>query len=340
MAARSDSGISLDRIDKHTEYDYLAHANSLTEDDLLQRIEEFSNSYSDHGSVEAFSKRIPSTVSDIQVLHDTKPNDKLEDIGHKLYLNIGELLRAVDKTLFPPLIANNYKLADWILQCRENRNQIQDENTAAQTLAEETLLVPEHHIYDLRAKTEYAAAVPAIKTAFLALTEEERGTDTLKARLQEKKEEIAAIHDDKYLIAHDIYTNKLAAKNQAIVTYRAKQLELKHLYTFEKVLDAFQAAERQIFAIIQKAVAAHCIALKAILQGTARIPNTNASIPNPWDNQSLCGVVCIMHERFHKRSFVTFNNYLLDAMTFHLSEAETKSSPMKAVAEVQKMMYN
>ena len=33
MAARSDSGISLDRIDKHTEYDYLAHANSLTEDD-------------------------------------------------------------------------------------------------------------------------------------------------------------------------------------------------------------------------------------------------------------------------------------------------------------------
>jgi hypothetical protein len=46
-----------------------------------------------------------------------------------------------------------------------------------------------------------------------------------------------------------------------------------------------------------------------------------------------------MHNRFHKRSFVTFNNHLLDAMGFHLSEAETKSSPLKAVAEVQKMMY-
>ncbi len=46
-----------------------------------------------------------------------------------------------------------------------------------------------------------------------------------------------------------------------------------------------------------------------------------------------------MHDRFHKRSFVTFNNHLLDAMEFHLSEAETKSSPLKAVAEVQKMMY-
>ena len=36
---------------------------------------------------------------------------------------------------------------------------------------------------------------------------------------------------------------------------------------------------------------------------------------------------------------MTFNNHLLDAMGFHLSEAETKSSPLKAVAEVQKMMY-
>jgi hypothetical protein len=47
-----------------------------------------------------------------------------------------------------------------------------------------------------------------------------------------------------------------------------------------------------------------------------------------------------MHERFHKRSFVTFNNDLLDALGFHLSEAGTKSNPMKAVTAVQQMMYN
>jgi hypothetical protein len=45
-----------------------------------------------------------------------------------------------------------------------------------------------------------------------------------------------------------------------------------------------------------------------------------------------------MHDRFHKRSFVTFNNHLLDAMGFNLSEADTKSNPMKAVAAVQQMM--
>jgi hypothetical protein len=89
----------------------------------------------------------------VQVLHDTKSTDKLEDTGHKLYLNIGEILRAVDKHLFPPLIANNYNLADeWIQACRDKRDAIQVEATAAQALAEETLLVPEHHIYQLHAK--------------------------------------------------------------------------------------------------------------------------------------------------------------------------------------------
>jgi hypothetical protein len=82
----------------------------------------------------------------------------------------------------------------------------------------------------------------------------------------------------------------------------------------------------------------HCISLKAILQGTARVPATSKEIPNPWGKQSLCGIAYIMHDRFRKRFFVTFNNHLLDAMGIHLSEAETKSFPLKAVAEVQKMM--
>jgi hypothetical protein len=141
---------------------------------------------------------------------------------------------------------------------------------------------------------------------------------------------------------HDAYTEKLAKKNIAIVQYRTKQTELRHLHANDSVLAAFQKnAETQIFSIIQKAVTTHYISLKSILQGTARVPTTGEEIPNPWDKQSLCGIICIMHERFHKRSFVTFNNNLSDAMGFHLSEADTKSNPMKAaVAAVQQMMYN
>ncbi len=130
---------------------------------------------------------------------------------------------------------------------------------------------------------------------------------------------------------HDAYTAKLATKNTAIVHFRAKQTELWHLHANESILAAFQNAGTQIFSIIQKAVTTHyCISLKSILQGTARVPTTGDEKPNPWDKQSLCDIICIMHDRFHKRSFVTFTNNLLDAMGFHLSEADTKSNPMKA----------
>jgi len=327
--------------EKSSEYDFFAHANAFSEDDILSKIEEFSSSYSDHGSVEAYAKRLPKIIADVQVLHDTKSTDKLEDTGHKLYLNIGEILRAVDKHLFPPLIANNYNLAAWIQACRDKRDVIQVEATAAQALAEETLLVPEHHIYQLRAKVRINADSQKLRADYLALTDADRDAqDSLKMQQKELQENITSLFDALYLADHDTYTAKLATKNNAIVQFRAKQTELRHLHANESVLAAFQNAETQIFSIIQKAVTTHCISLKSILQGTARVPTTGEEIPNPWDKQSLCGIICIMHERFHKRSFVTFNNNLLDAMGFHLSEADTKSNPMKAVTAVQQMMYN
>ena len=102
--------------ERSSEYDFLLTSMILppSEDELLTKIEEFSNSYSDHGSVETYAKRLPKIIADAQVLHDTKTTDKLEDIGQKLYLHIGEILRAVDKHLFPPIFDNNYNLAQWI----------------------------------------------------------------------------------------------------------------------------------------------------------------------------------------------------------------------------------
>ena len=169
--------------------------------------------------------------------------DKLEDTGHKLYLNIGEILRAVDKHLFPPLIGNNYNLAEWIQACRDKRDAIQVEATAAQqALAEETLLVPEHHIYLLRAKVQTTADSNKLRTAYYhALTEVERDVqDSLITEQKEVHQNISAHFDGLYLADHDPYTEKLAKKNIAIVQYRAKQTELRHLHANESVLAAFQ----------------------------------------------------------------------------------------------------
>ena len=83
--------------------------------------------------------------------------------------------------LFPPIIANNYNLAEWIQACRQKRDAIQVEATKAQALAEETLLVPEHHIYHLRAKVRTTADSQKLRATYLALTDAERDLqDSLK----------------------------------------------------------------------------------------------------------------------------------------------------------------
>ena len=190
--------------ERSSEYDFFAHVNDFTEDELLTKIEEFSNSYSDHGSVEAYAKRLPKIIADVQVLHDTKTTDKLEDIGHKLYLNIGEILRAVDKHLFPPILANNYHLAQWIQACRDKRDAIQIEATEAQALAEETLLVPEHHIYQLRAKVKYNVDSQQLNAAYQALTDAQRDLqDSLITQKKDLLENVTAHFDGLYLAEHE-----------------------------------------------------------------------------------------------------------------------------------------
>ena len=121
MSVKGDSTIVPER---SSEYEFFARVNDFTEDELLTKIEEFSNSYSDHGSVKTYAKRLPKIIADaVQVLHDTKTTDKLEDIGHKLYLNIGEILRAVDKHLFS--LTTIYNLARWIQACRDKHRERQ-----------------------------------------------------------------------------------------------------------------------------------------------------------------------------------------------------------------------
>jgi hypothetical protein len=112
-------------------------------------------------------------------------------------------------------------------------------------LAEETLLVPKHHIYLLCAKVQTTADSNKLRTAYHALTEVER--DLQNSLITEQKEvhqNISAHFDGLYLADHDPYTEKLAKKNIAIVQYRAKQTELRHLHANESVLAAFQKMQR------------------------------------------------------------------------------------------------
>jgi hypothetical protein len=92
---KSDASIVPERSSK---YDFFAHADAFSEDDILTKNEEFRNSYSDHGSVEAYANR-PQKSSPMCKFFS---RHKIPRQIRGYYLNIGEILRAVDKHLFPP----------------------------------------------------------------------------------------------------------------------------------------------------------------------------------------------------------------------------------------------
>ena len=321
--------------------DYFAFSATYTPEEILSNLENFSNSYSDSGALDVLTKRIPKSIDDVHVLADVKSTDKLEDIGHKLYLNIGDLLRAVDKQIFPPIVASNFDLSYCIKSCRDLRLTVQTAHDKAQELADETLLAPDTKIYDIRAFNDIYEMSEHLRTVYNLQSPEERTRSLpLEVQLQHKKDQIQARHNQDFIREYDIYKAQLEQKNKATITLREKKQELKRLTTQEAVLEAIMAADRQIVTKIQTAILAKCAPLRGILQGMARLPLTKEEIQNPWDSQNLAGIACIIHDRFHKRSFVTFNNYLLEAMNFSLSEADTINAPMKAVAKVQQWYFN
>jgi hypothetical protein len=193
LSAKSDLGL---QSDSSPDDDYFSPDNLLSDTELRNLVVAFSNSYSDHGSVDAFAKRIPPILAAVPILHDVKHTDKLDDIGHKLYLNIDTLLRSVDKHIFPPLIATNTDLICWISGCRDTRNNLLQEKISAQILVDEALLCPDSKIYDLRATTEYYETSESLRADIEALSDDAQTlTVPLAEQLKAAKAAIIARHN-------------------------------------------------------------------------------------------------------------------------------------------------
>ena len=55
-----------------------------------------------------FNSRINNSIALIPILPSISSSDRIEDVGHRVYLAINELLRAVDAQLFPLIVALNF----------------------------------------------------------------------------------------------------------------------------------------------------------------------------------------------------------------------------------------
>ena len=67
LSVKSDLGL---QSDSFLDDDYFSPENLTSDTELRNLVVAFSNSYSDHGSIDAFAKRLPPILAAVPVLHD------------------------------------------------------------------------------------------------------------------------------------------------------------------------------------------------------------------------------------------------------------------------------
>jgi hypothetical protein len=68
--------------------DFFGIENSATDSEVMTTIRTFANSYTDLSSLQILNNQITSAINAVHILHDVKPNDKIEDVGHRLFINL------------------------------------------------------------------------------------------------------------------------------------------------------------------------------------------------------------------------------------------------------------
>jgi hypothetical protein len=71
-----------------SENDFFGIENSATDSEIMTSIRTFANSYTDSSSLQILNNQITSAINAVHILHDVKPNDKIEDVGHRLSINL------------------------------------------------------------------------------------------------------------------------------------------------------------------------------------------------------------------------------------------------------------
>ena len=100
--------------------------DSVRDSEIIGLIRTFANSYTDSSSLKILNNRITSALNAIQILHDVKPNDKIEDVGHRFFINLKDLFQAVNVNIFPIIIIiNDFNLTTNIEKHVETRAKVQ-----------------------------------------------------------------------------------------------------------------------------------------------------------------------------------------------------------------------
>ena len=297
--------------------DYYSITEHINEKDLFSRIRNFSQGYLEPATLSILNSRINNSIASIPIIPSVTSTDRIEDVGHRVYLTIQELLRAVDAQLFPLIVALNFDYQSWIFECREARITFKSEYDSLKQIIDTRLNKPTTEVYDLRADIEIHDYT------------EKLHSESYRIKMDSRRQ---------FLKAFDAWEASKKAQNDAVSQLRTLEQDVKKHTAVESVLEAFLTADRLIVSNLQNAISSRYPALCPILKESITIPATREEITHPWDLKSLAGMAAIIYNQYHKPSFITFNNNLIKAVSFQISAEDTKTNPMKAVSGVQDLI--
>jgi hypothetical protein len=76
--------------------------------------------------------------------------------------------------------------------------------------------------------------------------------------------------------------------------------------------------------------------VKTVLEGTVKLTSTNDVISKQINgNTNLTATIEILKKNVHKRTIVNFTDNLIEAVSYSLTEEETKNNPRKIVQDVE-----
>ena len=323
--------------------DYYSITDNITETDLFARIKNFSQGYLEPATLSILNSRINNSIASIPIIPSVTSSDRIEDVGHRVYLTIQELMRAVDAQLFPLIVALNFDYQSCIYECREARITFKTEYDSLKQIVDTPLDKPTTEVYDLRADlqihdfTEKVHSESYQPGPFSSSTPSDRAQQITDAIAKESAR-IKMESRRQFLKAFDDWESSKKTQNDAVSQLRKLEQDVKKHTAVESVLEAFLTADRLIVSNLQNAIISRYPALCPILKESITIPATREEIPHPWDLKNLAGMAAIIYNQYHKPSFITFNNNLIKAMSFQISADDTKANPMKAVSGVQDLI--
>ena len=309
----------------------------LTNEDLIENIKAFCSAYtkdSVKSQIDAMQKSISGTI----LLASANEASTFDDIGTMLYNGITEMINSLPQEL-KELIENNFKFNIFIDETRSERNKIVSRKHELEVINGKELKEPNMTLCQLRIDNAISDIKErrASREDQISTRSSEKVQDYLNNIDEVEINKVTAAYKKAFVENYDMFLVNLNQKNAAFEELSTLKAEEEKNSVLELMMTNFKNIIAQIINKIKLEVSKYPL-VKTVLEGTIKLTSTNEVISNPiHGNTNLSAIIEILRNNFHKRTIVNFTVNLIEAVSYTLTEEETKNNPRKIVQDVEKL---